>query len=185
MVAVRSAAARAAHGHAAPAAGPARPPRFPALPGRHEWPRKTRITISIEEDAARWYAAGLRFECTQCGRCCSGAAGYVWVTSAEISALAALLELPLDELGRRYLRRVGTRHALLENQATGDCVFLSDGRCSVYQARPAQCRSYPWWPANLTDRAAWGRAATECEGIDEDAPLVAFDEIERRRTSSE
>ena len=29
---------------------------------------------------------GLRFECTQCGDCCTGAPGYVWVNKAEISA---------------------------------------------------------------------------------------------------
>ena len=26
-----------------------------------------------------WYSEGLRFECTQCGACCSGEPGYVWV----------------------------------------------------------------------------------------------------------
>ncbi|MFM1805538.1 MAG: hypothetical protein RL136_2417, partial [Planctomycetota bacterium] len=29
---------------------------------------------------APWYAEGLRFECTQCGNCCSGGPGAVWFT---------------------------------------------------------------------------------------------------------
>ena len=33
-----------------------------------------------------WYAAGLRFFCTQCGDCCSGAPGFVWVNEEEIAA---------------------------------------------------------------------------------------------------
>ena len=36
-----------------------------------------------------WYADGLQFECTQCGDCCTGAPGYVWVNKSEIEALAA------------------------------------------------------------------------------------------------
>ena len=27
-----------------------------------------------------WYADGLPFTCTQCGDCCTGDPGYVWVT---------------------------------------------------------------------------------------------------------
>ena len=36
-----------------------------------------------------WYADGWRFSCTQCGDCCSGSEGYVWVNQAEIDAMAA------------------------------------------------------------------------------------------------
>ena len=39
-----------------------------------------------------WYAGGLRFQCTQCGDCCSGAEGYVWVNQAEIDALAGAMD---------------------------------------------------------------------------------------------
>ena len=36
-----------------------------------------------------WYKDGLQFECSQCGDCCTGAPGYVWVNKQEIAALAA------------------------------------------------------------------------------------------------
>ena len=36
-----------------------------------------------------WYRDGLQFECTQCGNCCTGDPGYVWVTPEEIKAIAA------------------------------------------------------------------------------------------------
>ncbi|MFM7740581.1 MAG: YkgJ family cysteine cluster protein, partial [Planctomycetota bacterium] len=29
--------------------------------------------------AEPWYKDGLRFQCSQCGDCCTGGAGYVWV----------------------------------------------------------------------------------------------------------
>ena len=35
-----------------------------------------------------WYADGLRFACTQCGNCCTGEPGFVWVNDAEIAAIA-------------------------------------------------------------------------------------------------
>ncbi len=42
------------------------------------------------DDQSPWYRDGLAFTCTQCGACCTGAPGYVWVDAAEIAALAAL-----------------------------------------------------------------------------------------------
>ena len=39
-------------------------------------------------DEKPWFEKGLRFECTQCGNCCTGAPGYVWVNREEIAALA-------------------------------------------------------------------------------------------------
>ena len=47
---------------------------------------------STGDDA--WYRGGLRFSCTQCGKCCSGAPGYVWVTKDEIEQIAAFLGRP-------------------------------------------------------------------------------------------
>lgn len=45
------------------------------------------------------------------------------------------------------------------------CIFLKDSKlCSIYQVRPVQCSTYPWWPELLTD-AAWEDEATRCEGI--------------------
>ena len=38
-----------------------------------------------------WYKDGLKFKCTQCGDCCTGAPGYVWVNQAEVEGIAAEL----------------------------------------------------------------------------------------------
>ena len=124
-----------------------------------------------------WYAAGLRFECTGCGQCCTGGDGYVWVTMREIRALASRFGLEPDEFGRRYLRRFEGRYALVD-AAGGTCVFLRGKSCTVYEDRPAQCRAFPWWPVNLKSPEAWKRAATSCEGISEVAPVVVADVIE-------
>ncbi len=41
-----------------------------------------------------WYQDGLKFRCTGCGDCCTGAPGYVWVNKEEIAALAVYLASP-------------------------------------------------------------------------------------------
>ena len=131
-----------------------------------------------------WYADGLRFACTGCGRCCTGASGHVWVRRDEIERLAARTGLSLDGFGSRFLRRVGSRYALV-NGPDGNCVFLAGRSCSVYDERPSQCRSYPWWPVNLASQDAWQVAAESCEGICASAPVVAADVIEEQRKVAE
>jgi Fe-S-cluster containining protein len=132
----------------------------------------------MSDEGERWYSAGLRFSCTGCGRCCSGTGSYVWVSREEICRLAERFGLGLDAFGRRFVRRVGTRYALVDG-AHGDCVFLVGRSCSVYEDRPSQCRAFPWWPVNLASPEAWERAALACEGIRDDAPVVARDVIDR------
>ena len=112
-----------------------------------------------------WYREGLKFGCTGCGDCCTGAPGYVWVNKSEIASLAAAISICVEEFERRYVRLVGIRKSLIEF-ANGDCVFFhSESRtCQVYTARPRQCRTWPFWPSNLTSPAAWEETAQRCPG---------------------
>jgi len=122
------------------------------------------------ERQRKWYAGGLHFECQKCGNCCSGPAeGYIWVTGTEIERIADYLQMPVEEVRSKYLRRVRLRISIIEHESTKDCVFLrtSDGHktCMIYPVRPAQCRSWPFWRENLTDQQAWERARRKCPGI--------------------
>ncbi len=56
-----------------------------------------------------WYHRGLHFQCIGCGNCCTGEPGYVWVTKAEIEAMAAVLKISVEKFQRRYVRQVGNR----------------------------------------------------------------------------
>lgn len=115
-------------------------------------------------DATPWYRDGLAFSCTRCGACCTGAPGFVWVEIDEIERLAAHERLTPDEFGRRYLRRIGDRISLIE-YPNGDCVFWRrDIGCTVYEARPEQCRTWPFWPGNVTSPATWERTRLACPG---------------------
>ena len=112
-----------------------------------------------------WFKDGLRFKCTQCGNCCTGAPGYVWVNRQEIDALATLVKLPVEEFERRYVRRVGVRSSLVE-YSNGDCVFFDNKarKCTVYDARPRQCRTWPFWESNVRSEEAWEQTRQACPG---------------------
>jgi hypothetical protein len=124
-----------------------------------------------------WYADGLPFACTQCGNCCTGAPGVVWVTDAEIRAIAETRGESYGDVLIHHTRLVGGRRSLKEF-ANGDCTFF-DGqtrRCTIYSARPAQCRTWPFWPGNLVNREAWARVETVCPGATR-GELVPLDVI--------
>ncbi len=122
---------------------------------------------------APWFAAGLKFTCTQCGNCCTGAPGFTWVDEAECDALAARLGLDGEAFRRRYTRLVwrgGEQRRSLSEQRGGDCVFWKTGvGCSVYEQRPRQCRTWPFWRSNLATRDDWETEARACPGMDHGA----------------
>jgi uncharacterized protein len=116
-------------------------------------------------DDKPWYKDGLKFKCTQCGDCCTGAPGYVWVNKEEIAALALRFNLSVEDFEQDYVRKVGVRKSLIEYD-NGDCVFF-DGekrRCTVYEDRPRQCRTWPFWESNLRTPAAWKETCEVCPG---------------------
>jgi Fe-S-cluster containining protein len=124
-----------------------------------------------------WYADGLTFSCTRCGNCCTGEPGYVWVTGQEIEQLAQLVGLAPEEFTRRFVRQVGEHQSLIE-RPNGDCIFWDTVKgCTVYPARPVQCRTWPFWPTHLESRRSWARLQKTCPGSGQ-GEFHALEEIE-------
>jgi Fe-S-cluster containining protein len=128
-----------------------------------------------------WYIGGLHFECTECGGCCSGPSeGYIWVTRQEIELIADFLKISVGQLRQEYLKRVGLRTTIIEQSSTKDCIFLREveGRkqCIIYQVRPSQCRTWPFWSENLSSPNAWNKTAQKCPGINR-GKLYSFEHI--------
>lgn len=129
-----------------------------------------------------WYGDGLRFECTQCGDCCTGAPGYVWVNKEEIAQLAAEVGIDdIEEFERLYVRKIGIRKSLKEFP-NGDCVLFDNKtrRCTVYGARPRQCKTWPFWDSNLRSPEAWKDTCEVCPGSGR-GQLYQLEEIESQR----
>src|SRR5205823_4333839 len=124
------------------------------------------------------------FTCSQCGNCCTGGPGYVWVSDEEITRLADHLKLSREQTIDDYCRPVEDKFSLKEvvRQGNYDCIFLRempverrDGdsvvvhtkrACSIYPVRPLQCRTWPFWDGVLGGREIWELAGKRCHGID-------------------
>ncbi len=152
-----------------------------------------KLKVLADESAKKspWYARGLHFTCTECGNCCTGGPGYVWISIEEIERLAAHLKLSPETVVEKYCRKVDGKFSLKERrnrEGTYDCIFLKaqkmpkpkpgpDGqldrvpvpikKCSIYEARPLQCRTWPFWPENLVSRKRWDDSGRRCPGINE------------------
>jgi len=129
---------------------------------------------------SNWYADGLRFGCTQCGKCCGGAPGTVLVSDPEIEALAQELGIGVARFREDYTRRLPSGRVSLRERPSYDCVFFVRGEgCAVYGVRPKQCRTWPFWRSNLASRKHWDAASEDCPGMDQ-GPLQGSAEIKRR-----
>ena len=136
-----------------------------------------------------WYQAGLAFGCMQCGRCCSGPEeGYVWAGKDEIATIAKHLEMTTPQMREQYVRRVGRRESLVEQNVSNDCIFLipddqGQKTCRIYPVRPRQCRTWPFWPSNLSSPVDWADAQRRCGGINRGI-VHSCDDIEAKRKAT-
>ena len=129
-----------------------------------------------------WYHEGLRFTCTRCGHCCTGDPGFVWVNDDEITDLAELRGETVERFLALYTRQAGHERSLRE-RPNGDCVFFDrEQGCTVYAARPRQCRTWPFWESNVRSPEAWERTCKVCPGSGH-GKLIAAEEITRRLNS--
>jgi uncharacterized protein len=115
-----------------------------------------------------WYGGGLRFSCVEgCGACCKkhGDYDFVYLDPDDVPRLAAHFGVEPPEFMERYGAE-DDGYAILRMDGP-DCPFLSGSSCTVYHARPNQCRTFPFWRENLRTRSAWERLREFCPGIGE------------------
>jgi Fe-S-cluster containining protein len=118
--------------------------------------------------ASPWWRDGLYFSCTKCGLCCGGAPGTVRFGASERSAIAHALGLSETEFDLHYTwRKYGVLS--LREKPNYDCVFLKTehgrAKCGIYEARPAQCSTFPFWPDVIESRRSWDDFALSCPGM--------------------
>lgn len=114
---------------------------------------------------AKFWAEGIRFQCQGSGKCClsRGTYGYVYLTLKDRQRLAKVHHITTTKFTRTYCDKTGGYFHLKHPEK--DCSFLEGKRCGVYEARPAQCRTWPFWPENMNARA-WKRDVVAfCPGV--------------------
>lgn len=137
-----------------------------------------------------WYdrgsEAGLDFGCTGCGRCCQ-MDGDVWLAPEEVTNISDRLNISTSKFEESYSRD-RRKETETDNQpwlcllrgdgiggvaamdVAGGCVFLDpvSRQCKIYDVRPVQCSTYPFWPSLLEDREAWDEEAVLADEVQVD-----------------
>ncbi len=115
----------------------------------------------------KWWSEGVRFQCQGSGQCClsRGQYGFVYLTLADRQRFARHFRLTTTQFTRRHCAKTNGYFHLKEEPGAIACRFLKDNRCGVYQARPTQCRTWPFWP-EVMGAKSWAReVAAFCPGV--------------------
>ena len=106
--------------------------------------------------------------CQTCvGHCCRWG-GYVWVEEADLIAMAELMNMKLDDFANDYIKAAYGRLSIQERLRDGEyhCALFdpSTNHCLVYEVRPEQCRTFPYWEQY---RSNYKKILELCPGISE------------------
>ena len=114
----------------------------------------------------KWWSEGVRFECQGSGRCCVSRDSYglVYLTLEDRRRLAAELQLSLRDFTRQYCKRDMSLY-YLDDRGSKNCIFLRGKQCGVYNGRPTQCRTWPFWPEVMNARTWKKEVSAFCPGI--------------------
>lgn len=122
---------------------------------------------------------GLKFECTQCGDCCSNPQGIVLVSERERVRLANRMKLPLAEFDRLCTWSYDEKFRTLKTTPQGCILFDPNTRlCTVYRDHPLQCRTYPFWVGTCGSQEAWEKTSKKCPGCNR-GNFIPLDKIKR------
>lgn len=106
--------------------------RFRAWMKRHNFVERRFKAIAQGVEAA--------IDCTECANCCRVATTQINERDAE--HLAKHLGMRLADFLRDYTVTVPEEGLILKRNENG-CVFLEGNLCSVYEARPGTCSTFP------------------------------------------
>lgn len=85
-------------------------------------------------------------DCLKCPSLCCRMAGYVEVSREDIRRLAKFLRLTVPEFERRHIVEKTKKGGKRIKSGYSVCQFLGEDRlCTVYEARPRDCRGYVCW----------------------------------------
>jgi len=80
-----------------------------------------------------------------------------------VTRLADFFGLAPEKFLNRCCEEDGGENIL--KSLNGKCIFLKQNLCSAYPVRPAQCRTWPFWTANLKQSFWQGPLRERCPGI--------------------
>lgn len=112
---------------------------------------------------AKFWKHGIHFECHQCGHCCTFPGGAIYATEEEFHLIADHLNISSEEFYSTYTFN-SDGFVSIKSLDHGPCVFYNNG-CTIYNVRPTQCRTYPFWPEVVNNENDWFKESKTCKGI--------------------
>ena len=110
-----------------------------------------------------FFGSGICFECRNCGFCCTGSSGTIYVNQNEILEIAKFLDMDINKFKEEFLYPFRDSFSIKEKDNYA-CIFYENG-CSIYSVRPNQCRTYPFWIKNMRSESNWENEKKQCPGI--------------------
>ena len=119
----------------------------------------------MKRPGKHFLADGVRFECVPgCVKCCA-IPGVVYVFGEEIPALAAHFGISVDEFIEQRLRHHWADVYEFNFPSDEPCIYLNETGCEIYDVRPLQCSTFPFWPENIRNASVWRGVRKMCPGI--------------------
>jgi Fe-S-cluster containining protein len=110
---------------------------------------------------------GSLFACQKCGECCRGYGG-TFVSAKDIAAIARYLKIDDLEFIAKFCQQSGGK-AVLAQGDNGYCI-LWDKQCTIHPVKPEMCQKWPFIESLLVDPKNWQAMASNCPGMQADAP---------------
>lgn len=108
----------------------------------------------------------IQFQCKKCGACCR--VGFIYLKKGEAEKIASHLGMPVKQFKKKYTEWFLFLGRALKWSEKGSCLFLKNKECSIYNARPSQCSTWPYWDRILNSREDLERAKSYCGGISQE-----------------
>ena len=116
-----------------------------------------------------FYKEGLTFSCQpNCQYCCAVEPGYVFLSQYDLDRLTLFTHTTIHDFIDSYCVKVpfgDFSYLSLKETPNHDCIFLTNKGCSVYDVRPIQCSTYPFWSTIVESKQSWEDEKKWCPGI--------------------
>ena len=127
-----------------------------------------------------FFKKGINFKCQGSSNCCvsRGNYGYVYLSKKDLISIAKYLNVSINLFKKKYCEYSDGYLHLKEMNINGNCQFLENKKCSIYTARPIQCRTWPFWKENMNTKKWNKEIKSFCPGIGK-GKLVSISKIQK------
>jgi len=129
----------------------------------------------------KMFNKGIKFKCQGSSNCCisRGSYGFVYLSKKDVIRVAKHLNTKLKLFKKKYCDYTNGYLHLKETNKNGNCQFLKYKKCSIYKARPIQCRTWPFWGENMNAKKWNSEIINFCPGIGK-GNIVSFKKIQKK-----